>query len=74
VVAVAVEQVIQRDAEFAGQRADAGVAGIDQFAAEFDHLAVGEMVAQREHAPADAFLRLEYAHAHALLAQPPRRR
>jgi hypothetical protein len=47
VVAVAVEQVVQRDPEFAGQRADARMAGIDQFAAEFDHLVVREVVAQR---------------------------
>ena len=72
-VAVAVEQVVEGQAEFAGQLADVRMPGVDQLAAEFDHLAIGEMVAQRQHAPADAVLRFVHAHAHAGLAQPPRR-
>ena len=45
--------------------------GVYQFAAEFDHLVIRKVIAQREHAAADAFLRFEHARPHTLLAQAP---
>jgi hypothetical protein len=66
------EQVVEHRPEFLRERTDAHVSAVDQFAAEFDHLARWEMVAQAEHAAADARLRFEHAHRHARLAQAPR--
>ena len=67
------EQVVEHQSQFRSQRADADMVGVDQFAAEFDHLPVGEMIAQAQHPAADAVLRLEHAHRDSGLAQAPRR-
>jgi hypothetical protein len=65
-------EVVELQPQFRGERADAHVTRVDQLAAEFAHLAVGEMVAQREHAATDARLRLVHAHADPSLAQAMR--
>ena len=65
-------KVIEDEAQFCRERPDPRMPGIDQLAAEFADLAIGKMVAQAEHASADAFLSLVDAHGDAGLAQPPR--
>ena len=56
-------KIIEHQTQLGGECADARVAGVDQLAAEFADLAIGEMIAQAEHAPADALLRFVHAHA-----------
>ena len=68
----AFEQIVEHQPEFLRELANAHVAGVDQLATEFDHLPVREMVAQAEHAAADARLRFVDARRHAGLAQAPR--
>jgi hypothetical protein len=49
------------------------VVGVDQLATELDHLPIGKMIAQAEHATTDAALRLEQSCTHPGLPQAPGR-
>ncbi len=64
-------KVIEDEAQLGRERPDPRMPGIDQLAAEFADLAIGEMVAQAEHASADALLGFVEAHADTGLAQAP---
>ena len=68
-VAVGLGEVVQRNVEFGGQRPDGGVRGVDQLAAEFHHLVVGEPPAQAQHPPARAGLRVVHPHVDAGLRE-----
>ena len=61
-------KIVKHQTQFARERADARMPAVDEFTAQFAHLAIGKMVAQAKHAPADPFLRLIHAHANAGLA------
>ena len=56
---VAGGEVVDLELEFLGERVDGEVPGVDQFAAELGHLAVGEMIPEREAPPPEPLLRLE---------------
>jgi hypothetical protein len=65
------DEVIERQFQFRRELVHARMPAVDELSAEFAYLAVGEVVAQAQHAAAAAVLRLDDAHRHAGLAQTP---
>ena len=66
------QHVVERQPEFLRELADAGVALVDQLAAVFGNLSLGEIPAPRPATPADPRVRLVDRRVDARLLQPVR--